>query len=142
MKIIYLFLIVGIIADTTTSYNYSSYNSSRINYPNAVQFAYNNYENLLVQNEEDSSVLLYYHGNGLYNPNEFNMNNSYLYKHGKSNKLADIFSYCINSAVLDSGYRVKLFNSFINTTDEGSIALCSTDGGSLSATNTIIVTES
>lgn len=144
MKIIYIFLIVGIIADGTgdISYNYSSYNSTKINYPNAVQYLYNNYDNLIIQNNEDSSVLLFYQRNNLNDPREFNLNNTFLYKNGKSNKLSDTFSYCINSAVLDSSYRVKLYNSFINTTGEGSIALCSTDGGSLSASNTIITTVS
>ena len=62
-------------------------------------------------------------------------------KTGKSSNLEDSLSYCINSAILDSGHEINLNRAQVSTNDEGAIALCSINGGRIYARSSTISTQ-
>ena len=105
MKIIYIFLIFIISADISFSseslaYNYTEYPHKYLNK------SINSSIIGIQQNEDDSSALLYveylenYYNHFSY---DFTVKDITILKEGKSTNLENSLSYCINSAVLDSG---------------------------------------
>lgn len=136
MKIIFILLIAGTLAEEgeEPAYNYTLYNTKRVNEKIS--------GTLILQQEEDASALSYYVRNRGYETKIYTINGSIIYKSGKSNNLEKTLSLCFNSAILASEYSVNFENSFLNTTDSGSIALCAVDGGKITARNSTIITHS
>ena len=137
MKTMCIFLIFIISAEITlssTAYNYTGYAAKYTN--QSINSTYTN----LQQNDDDSSVLLYVNYRGEDYSSEFNIDDVIIMKAGKSSSLEDSLSYCINSAILDSGYEITLNRAQVTTGDEGAIALCSTNGGRINARSSNIST--
>ena len=144
MKINSFFLIFIISADITIisgapSYNYSGYSYKFMNQ------SINSATEIIQKNDDDSSVLLYvnYRRGDYYSTGaDFKVEGVNIMKTGKSSNLENSLSYCINSAVLDSGLRINLNRTDVKTNDEGAIALCATDEGSMTAYDSSISTLS
>ena len=138
MEIIFIILIFGINADETNNqneltYNYSSYNSFIVN------TSLNSYSKELT--DDDSSVISFFrYSDGDWSRYEYTIQNSLISKTGKSSNLDNSFTYCINSAVLNSGHDVKISDSFITTNADGAIALCTRKDGSITVSQSTIST--
>jgi hypothetical protein len=138
MEIIFIILIFGINADETNNqneltYNYSSYNSLIVN------TSLNTYSKELT--DDDSSVISFFrYSDGDWSRYEYTIQNSLISKTGKSSNLDNSFTYCINSAVLNSGHDVKISDSFITTNADGAIALCTRKDGSITVSQSTIST--
>ena len=138
MEIIFIILIFGINADETNNqneltYNYSSYNSFIVN------TSLNSYSKELT--DDDSSVISFFrYSDGDWSRYEYTIQNSLISKTGKSSNLDNSFTYCINSAVLNSGHDVKISDSSITTNADGAIALCTRKDGSITVSQSTIST--
>jgi hypothetical protein len=135
MCIFLIFIISAEITLSSTAYNYTGYAAKYTN--QSINSTYTSTQ----QNNQDSSVLLYVNYRGEDDPSKFNVDDVIIMKTGKSSSLADSLSYCINSAILDSGHEIILNRAQVSTNDEGAIALCSINGGRIYARSSTISTQ-
>ena len=110
MKKIYIFLIFIICADFSlssepTAYNYTGYSAKFMN--KSINYSTSP---MIQQSENDSSALLYvsHRKNDYYSSStDYTVGNTTIQKEGISTNLENSLSYCINSAVLDSGLQIS-----------------------------------
>ena len=144
MKKIYIFLIFIICADFSlssepTAYNYTGYSAKFMNK------SIDSTISMIQQSEKDSSALLYvnHRKNDYYSSSaDYTVGNTTIQKEGISTNLENSLSYCINSAVLDSGLEIKLSNVSVYTNAEGAIGICITNDGSVRVSESSVSTHS
>ena len=146
MKIIYIFLIFIISADFSlssepTAYNYTGYSAKFMN--KSIDYLTSP---LIQQSENDSSALLYVsHRENNYHSSlsaDYKVGNTTIQKEGISTNLENSLSYCINSAVLDSGLYISLSNVSVYSKAEGAIGVCVTNGGEVRVSESSVSTQS
>ena len=122
-----------------TAYNYTGYSAKYMNQSIDSKIP------MVQQSESDSSALLYvsHRKSGEYHSSyDFTVKDTTIQKEGISTNLENSLSYCINSAVLDSGLQISM--SFVNvyTKAEGAIGVCVTNDGHIRVSDSIISTQS
>lgn len=114
-------------------YDYSQYNTKYFN------------ESLtngqISQDADDASIFTFIkYVEKFGNQDDFSIKDVLIMKTGKSTKMENTLSYCINSAVLVSGHFLDFRRSQATTNDEGAFALCATNEGDLSVINSTVST--
>ena len=121
------------------TYNYTGYDSKYVNESiNSVGTS----KTEIPQTTNDSSALFYIKYEDDFSPIEYKVNYARITKVGSSSNIENSLSYCINSAILNSGHSIKLSRDLITTMGVGAIALCATNEGNISIQHSNITTLS
>lgn len=144
MKIICIFLIFILNADFSlssepTAYNYTGYSAKYMNK------SINSTDPMIQQSESDSSALLYVNhrkNNDYYSSMDYTVKETTIQKEGISTNLENSLSYCINSAVLNSGLKISLRKVSVYTKSEGAIGICVTNEGDVRVSESSVSTQS
>ena len=144
MKILCIFLIFILNADFSlssepTAYNYTGYSAKYMNK------SINSTNPMIQQSESDSSALLYVNhrkNNDYYSSMDYTVKETTIQKEGISTNLENSLSYCINSAVLNSGLKISLRKVSVYTKSEGAIGICVTNEGDVRVSESSVSTQS